>query len=319
MIRESKYKDQKAICLESNTLKVKFLPQIGAKMASLIYKPLQKELLTQRDGDNYKKQKYDGNYLQGEGRGFDDMFPNIDESYYDRYPWKGTLLPDHGEVWQLPWKYEVKNNTLYCSVNGIRLPYILEKQISFVDDDTLRIDYKLTNPTPFEMDFIWAAHLMLNAEPGDTIELDDKLKKGYITYCHTGLHGRYGDLINYPLDKDINGEDFRTDIITGPERGDFLKFYFLEKMDKGYCRLNYQKIKKGIEFTFPADEVPYMALLHNSDGGGDIIDLDGVNFYFEPCTAPYDSTGIARLHNKQSVLKPYEVKKWYLTMSVYDI
>ena len=319
MIRNSKYKDQEAICLESDTLKVKFLPQIGAKMASLIYKPLQKELLTQRDGDNYKTQEYDGDYLQGEGRGFDDMFPNISESYYDRFPWKGTRLPDHGEVWQLPWKYEVKDNALHCSVNGVRLPYLLEKKVSFTDDETLRIDYKLTNPTPYEMDFVWAAHLMLNTEPGDTIEIDEKLKKGYITHCQTGLHGGYGDIINYPLDKDINGEEFRSDVIGGPEREDFLKFYFLEKMEKGYCRLNYNKLKKGVEFTFPADEVPYMGMIHNSGGGKDIIELDGINFYFEPCTAPYDTTGIARLHDKQSVLKPYEVKEWYLTVSVCDI
>ena len=44
---------------------------------------------------------------------------------------------------------------------GVRFPYRLEKWISFADDATLHTDYRLTNLSGFDFDFMWAAHMML--------------------------------------------------------------------------------------------------------------------------------------------------------------
>lgn len=315
-IAESRYKDQKAIVLESNQLKVTIIPKIGAKMVSLIYKPLQKELLTQRQGEKYKIQPYDGNYLKGEGSAFDDMFPNIDECFYSRFPWEGVRLPDHGEVWPLPWEMDTMGDKVHFKVNGIRLPYVLEKWISFENEDTLVINYKAINPTPYEMDFIWAAHLMLNANEGDTIEVDENLKNAFITYCMSKQMGDYGRIITFPLCDDIDGNLVNLQNLPGPVKEDFFKFYFQENMKYGVCKLNYTKEEKILKICLPVNEVPYLGLLYNSGGGKDIIDIDGTNFYFEPCTAPFDRPDIARLHNAQSILKPYEEKIWYLKMAV---
>ena len=315
-ITESGYKDQKAIVLESNQLKATFLPGIGAKMASLVYKPLQKELLTQRQGEKYKTQPYNGNYLIGEGSAFDDMFPNIDECFYNRFPWEGTRLPDHGEVWQLPWEMDTVGNKAHFKVNGIRLPYVLEKWAGFDDEDALVINYKATNPTPYEMDFVWAAHLMLNANEGDTIEVDENLKDAFVTYCMSKQMGGYGKIISFPLCDDIDGNPVNLQNLPGPVKNDFFKFYFQESMKYGVCRLNYLKEGKSLQVSVPVNEVPYLGMLYNSGGGKNFSDIDGVNFYFEPCTAPFDRPDIARLYNKQSTLKPYEEKSWYLKMAV---
>ena len=315
-ITESKYKGQKAIVLESNQLKATFLPGIGAKMASLVHKPLQKELLTQRLGEKYKTQPYDGNYLIGEGSAFDDMFPNIDACFYNRFPWEGTPLPDHGEVWQLPWEMDTMGDKVHFKVNGIRLPYVMERWLNFDDDDTLVINYKATNPTPYEMDFVWAAHIMLNANEGDTIEVDENLKNAFVTYCMSRQMGDYGRIITFPLCDDMNGYPVNLQNLPGPVKNDFFKFYFQESMKYGVCKLNYLKEGKSLKIWVPVNEVPYLGLLYNSGGGKDIIDMDGTNFYFEPCTAPFDRPDIARLHNKQSTLKPYEEKSWYLKIAV---
>jgi len=315
-IAESGYKDQKAIILESNQLKATFLPEIGAKMASLIYKPSQKEVLTQRQGEKYKTQPYNGDYLIGEGSAFDDMFPNIDAGFYDRFPWKGTRLPDHGEVWQLPWEMKVIEDVIHFKVSGIRLPYILEKWISFADEETLIINYKVTNPTPYEMDFIWAAHLMLNADDGDTIDVDENLKNAFVTYCMSKKMGDYGKIIPFPLCEDIDGNSVNLHELHLPIKDDFFKFYFQESMKQGVCKLRYLKEGKVLKVSVPVNEVPFLGVLYNSGGGKDIIDIDGSNFYLEPCTAPFDRPDIARLHKKQSILKPYEEKSWYLKMMV---
>ena len=315
-ISESSYKDQKAIVLESNQLRVTCIPHIGAKIASVIYKPMLKELLTQRAGDKYKVQPYAGDYLQSEGSAFDDMFPNIDECFYHSFPWEGARLPDHGEVWQLPWEVNISADTIHFKVNGIRLPYILEKRISFEGEDVLVIKYRATNPTPFEMDFAWAAHLMLNANSGDTITLDENLKNAFVTYCLSKQMGDYGNIITFPYCKDVTGNSVNLANLPGPVKDDFFKFYFQESMTSGVFKLNYIAEKKSLEITVPVDTVPFLGLLYNSGGGSKVIGIDGINFYFEPCTAPFDRPDIARLHKKQSTLKPYEEINWYLKMTV---
>jgi hypothetical protein len=80
-VYESTYKDQPAVTIESDNIAAQFLPGIGAKMASLRYKPLDLELLVQRPGVAYLTQPYDGDYVAGECSGFDDMFPTIDACY----------------------------------------------------------------------------------------------------------------------------------------------------------------------------------------------------------------------------------------------
>ena len=62
-IRPSRYKDQPAITLESEMIAAQFLPGIGAKMCSLIYKPAGTELLLQRPNEAYRLAPYDGDYV----------------------------------------------------------------------------------------------------------------------------------------------------------------------------------------------------------------------------------------------------------------
>src|SRR6266496_2292641 len=142
---DSSYKDLAAVTVESEALAAQFLPGSGGKLASLVYKPLGLELLVQRPGETYLKQPYDGDYVAGECSGFDDMFPTIDACFYQAYPWKGTPIPDHGEVWSLPWDREVDRDRLHLTTHGVRFPYRLEKWAAMAGPAALQIDYRLTN------------------------------------------------------------------------------------------------------------------------------------------------------------------------------
>ena len=53
MIFESRYKDQPAVTLESAALRAQFLPGIGGKLASLVFKPQQFDALIHRDGERH--------------------------------------------------------------------------------------------------------------------------------------------------------------------------------------------------------------------------------------------------------------------------
>jgi len=168
-IRHTLYKDVEAVTLENENLIAQFLPDYGGKMVSFYCKQAAREFLVQAPESTYKKLAYDGDYVEAECSGFDDMFPTIEKAYYLEFPWKGIEIPDHGEVCSLKWDYEIRPDCLYMSVSGVRFPYRLEKWISFQSDGTLNIAYKATNLSPFDMDFIWAAHPMINTEEGGEI------------------------------------------------------------------------------------------------------------------------------------------------------
>ena len=53
LVFQTKYKDIGAIAIESKTLRAVFLPEHGAKMASLVDKKNAREFLVQAEGENY--------------------------------------------------------------------------------------------------------------------------------------------------------------------------------------------------------------------------------------------------------------------------
>ncbi len=131
-INRSDYRGTESLIMENDYMAFTVLP-FGGRIVSILDKSINKEFLMQQEGIKYNHVEYDSDYDEADPAGFDDMFPTIEESFYPDYPWEGILLPDHGEVWSLPWDYNIKSDAVKMSVNGIRLPYRLEKEISITE------------------------------------------------------------------------------------------------------------------------------------------------------------------------------------------
>ena len=202
------YKNVPALKIETEKVSAVFLPDCGAKMASMLYKPLGREMLVQRPNVEFHRQPFDGVYVEGEVSGFDDMFPTIDRWIYDQYPWEGTVMSDHGEVWSLPWKAELESNKISLTVDGIRFPYQLSKRISFSNQETIRFDYQLLNRSSFDLNCIWAAHIMLNLSPGAELVLPKGPDQMYLTFDLGGRFGGYGKRYSLPEDRLSDGTHF---------------------------------------------------------------------------------------------------------------
>ena len=298
--------------LESDALRLVILPDNGGKIASLVDNASGFEFLTQRPGEFYRLQPYAGDYLQGECSGFDDMFPTIDAYHHEKHPWKGVELPDHGEVWALPWSVTEDKERLMLSVRGVRLPYELRKTISFSSSRTLCIEYEAINLSSFDMDFIWAAHMMLTAEKGASVRLPPGADRGICTFSKRGELGRYGEEFAWPL----ASETLRLDVLRGREQNDTYKYYMKEPLSEGWCALDYPGSGLTLELAFPTAMVPYLALLHNEGGSHDIWGADYYNFFFEPCTAPMDRPDVAGLYGRGSVLPANGLRRWFLDIRI---
>ncbi|MCO6453255.1 MAG: hypothetical protein J5I90_20910 [Caldilineales bacterium] len=322
-IHSSRYKDQPAITLESQTIAAQFLPGVGAKLCSLIYKPANLELLVQHPNEKYRLASYNGDYVeQGECSGFDEMFPSIDTCFYEGYPWRGTPVPDHGEVWSIPWVYTIvkqdpasgrerDSDRLHFAVHGVRFPYRLEKWISLIDGATLHADYRLTNLSNFDLDFMWAAHMMLNLEEDAELALPDGVRKIVTALSFDGSLGRYGDEFDWPVATLSDGRKRDLRRMQPKAANDVVKYFVKGRIPEGWCMLTYPQSGCELRLIWPAEQVPYLAVLPDQGGWQDLYSI-----FLEPATASFDRLDLARVRGECSTVRGGAVYEWYLDIQL---
>jgi hypothetical protein len=308
-IYESSYKGQKAIVMESDSLTFKFLPDFGGNIASIVDKKTSKEFMVQRPEPKYRTVPFGCSYVDGECCGLDDMFPTIDTCYYEKEPWAGIKLADHGEVWNLKAKIQTGKDNAGFAFYGIRLPYVFEKRARFLSDTVLRIDYKVINNTQFEMEFLWAAHTMLNAEPGVRILVPRDLKKAISVFTNTGRIGGYGEEFDWPEYTDKDGIN-RDAGIMGDREDNCEKYYFKNALKKGWCAAHYPD-DSVFALSFPPEKIPYLGILHNPGSFRNIY-----NLFLEPCSASFDRPDFAAARGQNSLVKACSTYEWYLNITV---
>ena len=315
-ICKTKYKDIEAISIESRLLRAVFLPAYGAKMASLIRKETGREFLVQAEGENYKKLSYAGDYVAAECSGFDDMFPTIDTYEYTGYPWKGAVMPDHGEVCGLSWEYEIleSGTCLHCWVYSVRFSYRLDKWIRFAEDNELSIEYEAKNLSLFDLDFIWAGHVMINAQVDAKFILPYKDgSEATCVFCSDSAFAKAGGKLVWPQTRTSDGDiaDIsRTKSLDAI--GNTYKYYFDEVVPQGWCKYTYTD-GTGLELSFDKESVPYLGVWIN-DGA-----FKGYrNIAFEPCTGTFDDPGRARKQGQYSVLTANSEYSWWLNLKVSE-
>jgi hypothetical protein len=158
-----------AIQMRGQDLVVSVIPALGGKISSIRW--LGKELLAHNPRKPFRPARYAAPYEDYDASGFDECLPTIGPCQYLEYPWEGAELPDHGEVWSLPWDCQIEADGLYLRTQGIRMPYIFEKWITLPQPGVMHIRYALTNLAPFPFRYLWSAHPLFAPQPGMRIYL----------------------------------------------------------------------------------------------------------------------------------------------------
>jgi hypothetical protein len=300
IITDALYKDVSAVRVETEKLTALFLPELGGKLTSLKCTSSEREFLEQDKGKTYKKLSYAGDYTAAECSAFDDMFPTIDRCYYDRFPWQGVELPDHGEVCGLEWKYRVENGVLGLWTYSPRFGYRFEKTVS-EENGGIRIDYKVTNNTQFEFDCLYAAHCMIAAEEEGRILLPgvEDGEKGMLVFSSAPQRGSYGSPVVWRSAGPGMGIS-----PGGKQKPETYKFFFDRSVTRGECAYRYSD-GTIIRMTYSAGKLPWLCLWLNWGGFHGMFSAA-----FEICSGTFDRPDIARLHGQNGVLPPYGEFGW---------
>ena len=311
MISRGKYKDIGAVVVENEALRVVVVPDQGAKTASLVYKPLAFELFWQNPDKRFRSAAYGASYLDGEFSGFDEMFPTISECTYDASPWQGTRMPDHGEVWSVPWEAETRAEALTLTVHGVRFPYRLRKTLRLTGA-CLQARYEAENLSPLPMDFLWAAHPLFNVSEGMELIVPDGMNE-IVNSVNGPRLGGYGERLDFPKARLAGGGTF--DLGRVPKRNEqgYQKYYFAGPVTAGWCLLYDPDRRLAVGLSYPRETVPYLGIWLNEGGFA-----GQYNIAPEPATAAMDRPDLARLWGWGSTLGPRECRTWYLNIAVRE-
>lgn len=300
------YRDAKAVSIENELYQAIFTIK-GSKMVSLVDKHTGRELLLQPNNEKLLQGTYDSDYNAVDVSGFDEMLPTIDEYYYSQPPWEGIKLPDHGEVWSIDWHVTLNPDCLEMSVFGVRLPYRFSKRVYFNDDMALQIRYSLENLSPFDMEYVWAAHAIFIMEEDSLILLPSGSKSGTLTESYQNLNGKYGDHILLHKTYHMPHENAISINLSSPQYMD--KFYIDDPLTQGQCGVYYPSDNSSYVINFPQKAVPYLGILLSKG-----LHL-GCSCILEPCTAAFDRPDMAKMRKKDSVLKANDTHSWHLSFT----
>lgn len=305
------FKGEQAVTLENEFLRICILPKRGAKISSFFYKPALKELLWQIQGDYTRKPVYGDMFTSEDSSGYDDMVMSILPGHHTSFPWENTDLPDHGELWSLPWDVVCEGNSLNCSVSGIRLPYHFSREVS-LEGSSLVLEYCAENPTPYDMDFLWTAHGLINISPGSKLSLPREMNR----ILNSVPGNRLGEDMkeySYPIVNEGKKNEFDLSTVPGKNMVGFQKYYFLGTVSEGWCSFLDNESHLDIRYEWPVEKVPYLGIWLN-EGGWE----DQYNLGIEPATAAMDSPELAAKHNMTTVLSAHSSLTWELKISVRE-
>lgn len=298
-----------ALALSDEKLRVVVIPGWGGKIASLYDRQRQREWLHTNPHFKFELPTYAADYIGlYDVGGFDECFPNIGAGRYPAWPWQDVDLPDHGEVWSLPWAVRQEENGLTLAVHGVRLPYRLEKRLSLADG-CLRLAYRAANPTPFALPFVWSSHPLLDVQPGMRLEVPARSARVDSRSAKfaklTGVEP--GEIISWPR---IGELDLSS--IPGAEAGMAAKLVARE-LSEGCTALIDPQAGARFEFRFDPALVPQVGLWLNYGGwSGKAGAPPYYNIGFEPCIGGRDRLDLAMEAGEYGLLPAESALDWWL-------
>jgi len=310
-ISQTTWYGQKAWVLENDTIRTVVVPDLGAKLVSLMDKRTQLEWLIDPGDRPLIKISYGANFVDQDMSGWDEMFPTIIACPYPAPGDNtGTPLPDHGEVWPLSWVLETaRPDTLCLSVEGKALPYRLTRTLLYSATDTLQMQYSLENLGQESMPYVWAAHPQFICGDGAQIVLPSQVKEVCNTIPADWGWGEPETRFDWPQALSVDGQRVRIDQSGPASLHQARKFFVVPETPVNWAGLIRRQEKDWLRLDWDSNQVPYLGLWvdEGTFSHGSVVAL-------EPMTGFYDSLAVAWENKKVATIESGETASWALSV-----
>jgi galactose mutarotase-like enzyme len=286
--------------LENEALRMLIVPALGAKIASIYDKAAGHEWLAP-PSHPVRTRGYGDSFVTHDMAGWDEMFPTIVAC---PSPFDPTLeLPDHGEVWLLPWQIiDQDANRLTLQVTGQAMPYVLTRT-AVLHHHRLRFDYHLKNLAHVTLPFLWTAHPLFNADEHTHIELPPDVTQ-VVNVAEHPYWGRPEQTLAYP------GVERRLDRVGDAVLLDYRKFYLPPEQTISSAGLVQQDRSRALHLTWDSALAPYLGVWVDEGTYS-----RSTTVALEPASGYRDSLSLAIQNERVSSLPPGVEVQWWLEVS----
>jgi galactose mutarotase-like enzyme len=301
------------LCLEIESAKHKMaiLPELGAKVISLVDKQSGHEHLWRHPGRPFRRAVYGDAFDRYDLSGWDECFPTISEVVYPEEPWKGILVPDHGELWTLPWQWDFQDDTLRMWTQSVRFAYRFERTFRFTEAGPIEIDYSVTNPTPFPFKALWSMHPFLNVTPASRV----LLPAGVRVRVELSQDERIGGFLSehaWPVTQDRHGQSVDLSLMGPPDQTHIEKL-FTTPLSTGWAALYDEAHGHFLVFTFDPQTTPFVGVCQIR-GGWPTEGPSAYTTILEPCSGWPDRLDLAMTRGAGVMIPPQGERRWGVTL-----
>ncbi|HWQ13791.1 MAG TPA: DUF5107 domain-containing protein [Roseiflexaceae bacterium] len=274
---EWSYNGIPAVILENRLLRAAVLPALGAKIWQLTYLPAGRELLWHHPRIRPRPLPFHSTYDDVFFGGWDELFPNdLAEEL------GGERMPDHGEVWTLPWDYALERVTpeeavLHLWVETPISACRVEKWLALrAGEPKLRFRHRITNLGRHEQPFLWKLHPALAVDEHSRIDMG--AREVYVEDFGPPRNGRTGVRYHWPFLTDDEGRrhDMRRCL---PASAGVNEFQYATELDGGWCALTHTRERIGLGLAWEREKLP-SCWIFASYGGWRALQVA----ILEPCT-----------------------------------
>jgi galactose mutarotase-like enzyme len=247
----------RAIQMENEWLALSILPDVGAKIYDLIWKPTGRNILWHNPRVLPQTFAIEANFDNYWCGGWDEGFPTCDACEY-----KGEMYPNLGELRSVRWNLvsaerDRGDMVARLAAFGPISPVHAEKTVTLSGSSpVVKVQYEVTNLGPAGMDFIWGTHPALAPTPNTVLRIPARM--GIVGLSSdTGL-GTPGERYAWPnLQTPAGVTDMsRT---RGIDAGVFCGHYCTD-LEAGWYAVEDIESGEGFLLTFPVETCPYLWL-----------------------------------------------------------
>jgi hypothetical protein len=245
----------RALRLENDGLQVTVLPEVGAKIYDLIWKPSQRNFLWHNPRISPQPYAIEANFDNYWCGGWDDGFPTCDECDH-----AGEHYPNLGELRSLRWNVKRAEETRHgamvqLTAFGPISPVKVTKTVTIYNEKPIvSVHWEITNVGFLPIDFIWGTHPAI--DPGQSALLRVPAKTGIVSLSSHPLLGAPGQKYSWPI---LETEAGRTDMsLTQPHEAGIFCGHTATDLEEGWYAVEDRDTGEGFLLQFPHDICPYL-------------------------------------------------------------
>jgi galactose mutarotase-like enzyme len=304
----------RALVMENETVRLVVVPETGARIVSLYDKLARYEWLVSPEQAHAFRALPSGTpFNENHSGGWDEMLPTIVACVYPGPGARqGLALPDHGEIWTLPWSDAGCDAAgIRLSVTGATLPYRLTRSLALNGEGELSLEYQLVNLGDEPLLYLWAAHPQFACQPGARIELPPTETEvvNVLPGSWGPEFGTPGTYNTWPAIPQPSGATLHQDLIAGPETGRGRKFYLPPERPIQWAAIHQPTAGCALRLAWDAARLPYCGVWVDEGCLNQVATAA-----IEPTNAYYDDLGLAAHNGRVGEIAAGISTSWRLTV-----